>query len=118
MHIYCFTTSGRKVEWMRDNPAVCVEIDDIVHNRQWETVIAFGQYEEIHESPGRETAVEHAWSLLQGRPNWWEPGYVRTVVGSSERPLEPIFFRITLGEMTGHRTAADISVPQAKSGAK
>lgn len=116
MHLYCFTTLGQKVEWMRANPMVCVEIDDIVHNRQWESVIATGRYEEMQESPGRETAIEHAWSLLQGRPNWWEPGYVKTVVGDTERPLEPIFFRISLGRITGHRAAADVDGPSARSG--
>src|ERR1035438_8576432 len=47
-----FTTPGQKVEWMRANPLVCVEVDKIVADDQWVSVIAFGRYEELPEDPG------------------------------------------------------------------
>lgn len=28
-HLYCFSTVGRKIEWMRKNPKVCVEVDEV-----------------------------------------------------------------------------------------
>src|ERR1022692_3412894 len=49
--LYGFTTPGQKVEWMRANPLVCVEVDEIVAYDQWVSVIAFGRYEELPETP-------------------------------------------------------------------
>jgi len=50
--LYGFTTPGQKVEWMRANPLVCVEVDEIAANDQWVSVIAIGRYEELPEIPG------------------------------------------------------------------
>jgi nitroimidazol reductase NimA-like FMN-containing flavoprotein (pyridoxamine 5'-phosphate oxidase superfamily) len=49
--LYGFTTPGQKVEWMRTNPLVCVEVDEIVTLDQWVSVIVFGRYEELPQTP-------------------------------------------------------------------
>jgi len=33
----------------------------------------------------------------------WEPGYVKTILHGTERPLVPVFNRIDIGHITGHR---------------
>src|SRR5580700_4256028 len=38
--IYLFATFGKKIEWMRENPKVCVEIEEVAANSQWVSVIA------------------------------------------------------------------------------
>jgi hypothetical protein len=48
--LYGFTTPGQKVEWMRANPLVCVEVDRIAAYDQWVSVIAFGRFEELPET--------------------------------------------------------------------
>jgi nitroimidazol reductase NimA-like FMN-containing flavoprotein (pyridoxamine 5'-phosphate oxidase superfamily) len=50
-HLYSFATIGKKIEWMRLNPLVCVEIDDIVNDHEWESVVLSGRYEEIADTP-------------------------------------------------------------------
>jgi uncharacterized protein len=50
--LYGFTTPGQKIEWMRANPLVCVEVDDVTAYDQWVSVIAIGRFEELTESPG------------------------------------------------------------------
>jgi nitroimidazol reductase NimA-like FMN-containing flavoprotein (pyridoxamine 5'-phosphate oxidase superfamily) len=50
--LYGFTTPGQKVEWMRANPLVCVELDEVAAYDQWVSVIATGRYEELPEAPG------------------------------------------------------------------
>jgi uncharacterized protein len=37
--LYCFSTLGRKIEWMRENPLVCVEVDEIVAHDNWVSVL-------------------------------------------------------------------------------
>ena len=53
---YGFTTPGQKVEWMRANPLVCVEVGDVAAYDQWVSVIATGRYEELPESPASDGA--------------------------------------------------------------
>ena len=54
--LYGFTTPGQKVEWMRTNPLVCVEVDEIATYDQWVSVIVFGRYEELPEAPASQGA--------------------------------------------------------------
>jgi nitroimidazol reductase NimA-like FMN-containing flavoprotein (pyridoxamine 5'-phosphate oxidase superfamily) len=54
--LYGFTTPGQKIEWMRANPLVCVEVDEIAADDQWVSVIVFGRYEELPESCASESA--------------------------------------------------------------
>jgi uncharacterized protein len=39
--LYSFTTVGQKIEWMRANPLVCVEADEVVSSQEWLSVVVF-----------------------------------------------------------------------------
>jgi nitroimidazol reductase NimA-like FMN-containing flavoprotein (pyridoxamine 5'-phosphate oxidase superfamily) len=101
--LYSFSTHGQKIAWMRSNPLVCVETDDIETPQKWTSVVVFGRYEELPDTPEFEASRRSAYALLQQRPQWWEPGYVRTVLHGAERPLELVYFRIQIGAVSGHR---------------
>jgi len=49
--IYSFATIGKKIEWMRANPLVCVEADEIVSRHKWQTVVIFGRFQELPDTP-------------------------------------------------------------------
>jgi uncharacterized protein len=102
-YIYGFTTAGQKIEWMRTNPKVCLEIDDEISHNQWQSIIVFGRYEELPDVPKYEAARVKAHELLQKHVMWWEPAYV----GAAHRDLPhsdiPIFYRLRIDRMTGHR---------------
>ena len=57
---YGVTTPGQKIEWMRANPRVCVEVDDVAAHDRWVSAIVFGRYEELPDTPGRDDAVLRA----------------------------------------------------------
>jgi uncharacterized protein len=101
--IYSFSTVGKKIEWMRANPLVCVEADEIVSRHEWQTVVIFGRYQELPDTPEfhRTRAVAH--ELLAKTAMRWEPGYVKTLHKGEERRLEPIYFRISINEISGHQ---------------
>lgn len=105
--LYAFATVGRKIEWMRGNPAVCVQVDRIAALNDWRSVVMFGTYEEIPSDAAHERQRNEAWEVLRGRANWWEPAYTRTIGEKGERGLEPIYFRIHVETMTGHRMTPD-----------
>ena len=40
--LYGYATLGQKIEWMRQNPLVCLEMDEFIDEDQWASVIVFG----------------------------------------------------------------------------
>lgn len=103
-HIYSVTTFGQKIEWMRSNPLVCLEIDDRTSHHHWMSVIVSGRFEELPQAPGYEDARAHALEVLQKREMWWQTAYVAR---DDRRPHPPIFYRIHIVQMTGHRATPD-----------
>src|SRR5579862_6092300 len=49
-YLYSFANVGKRIEWMRANPLVCVEVEDIVTRREWRTVVIFGKYQELPDT--------------------------------------------------------------------
>lgn len=47
-YLYSHSRDGKKILMMRDNPRVCVEVEDVRNLFQWRSVIAWGTYEELH----------------------------------------------------------------------
>jgi hypothetical protein len=134
--LYGFTTSGQKIEWMRANPLVCVEVDEIVAADQWVSVIGMGRYTELPETTGSEGVRlraqerpqddrryrewdqegcederDRAWQALKSiHPLWWEPGctaWAARVHRDPAAPLVLIYFRISLDQITGHKATRD-----------
>ena len=99
--LFAFSTVGQKIRWMRDNPRVCLEFEHLAGAQDWATVLIDGVFEELPETEEFEAVRQRAYDLLQRRPNWWEPGYVRTVLRDGERPLYPLFFCIQIKAISG-----------------
>ena len=66
-HFYAFSTLGQKIEWMRANPLVCVEVDDIKNQFEWTSFIIFGRYEELPDTPEFASERTRAYELLSRR---------------------------------------------------
>jgi len=105
-YLYGFTTVGQKIEWMRSNPLVCLEIDEIIDENQWISIIVFGRYEELADMPKYAKARVRAHAFLQKRAVWWEPAYMSDEHRDQPHSLTPIFYRIHIKKMTGHRAAS------------
>lgn len=95
--VYSFALPGQKIDWMRINPRVCLEMDDVPQPDQWTSVIAEGRYEELSSGPDREQAHE----LLQRRPMWWQPGAAPRPQTHARAQAEPIFYRIQVERISG-----------------
>ena len=104
--VYSFSTIGQKVHWMRENPLVCLEVDDIQDRNHWQTVVIFGRYEEIQDSPEEAEARQRAEALFQQRIEWWLPAAAK--VGSRQRHAV-VVYRIQIDRITGRRAARDTS---------
>jgi uncharacterized protein len=92
--VVAVTTEGRKTAMLRQNPRVCVEVDeyDADGRGSWRSVIAQGRYEELAGAD-----VEPALALLRER-------FARTAGRPAEpRPPAPnvVVLRIRLAEISG-----------------
>ena len=112
-HIYAFTTLGQKVEWMRTNPLVCVEVDERTAHDEWQSIVVFGHYEELPDLPEYEAARVKAHELLGKHAMWWEPAYVGAMHRALPHSDTPIFYRIKIDSMTGHRARPNQDPPES-----
>ena len=100
--IYAFSTIGQKIDWMRENPKVCLEVEEIEDKDHWTTVVAFGMYQEIHQAPEEAEARRRAERLFQDRREWWLPAAAR--VTSGERH-EMVVYRVQFERLTGRHAS-------------
>ena len=100
--LYVFSTFGKKIEWMRANPKVCVEIEEKVGESEWISVLVNGLYEELAE-PQFTQERTHARQLLGKKHHWWLNAMAERRVGSEDQQVEPLFFRIHVDLATGLR---------------
>lgn len=108
-HLYGFTTVGQKIEWLRANPQVCLEIDELIGPDQWMSVIVFGRYEELPDEPQYQAMRIKAHQLfLRQRAMWWEPAYMSDAHRDVSHSILPVFYRIQIRQMTGHRATPDM----------
>jgi nitroimidazol reductase NimA-like FMN-containing flavoprotein (pyridoxamine 5'-phosphate oxidase superfamily) len=111
LDFYGFTTPGLKVEWMRTNPLVCVEMDEIEHDNKWLSIVALGHYEELPDDvTGKDFAGNYerqmAYQVLQARATWWEPAVTIHAQKNPAQPSVPIFYKIRIDNLTGHRATS------------
>jgi nitroimidazol reductase NimA-like FMN-containing flavoprotein (pyridoxamine 5'-phosphate oxidase superfamily) len=101
--VYLFSMPGQKIEWMRNNPRVCLEIDSVKSLSDWTSIVVFGRYEELPDTPDFQRERRRAHELLRNRPMWWQPGSVVVTNHADSRDFTPVFYRINIDSLTGHR---------------
>ena len=102
--LYGYSTLGQKINWMRVNPLVCLEFEELTSHRQWATLIVSGEYEELPDTSENAYARNVAERLFQRHPVWWEPASVPL---AGRPPRERILFRIVISHMSGRRAAPE-----------
>ncbi|MER8822973.1 pyridoxamine 5'-phosphate oxidase family protein [Mesorhizobium sp. M0991] len=100
-HLYAFSMPGKKVDWMRANPLVCVQVDERGQGRAWRSVIVDGVYEELPDRIGYKVQRDHAWSVLSKHIDWWEPGALKPVTPPVSDSTPHVFFRIIIKQASG-----------------
>jgi nitroimidazol reductase NimA-like FMN-containing flavoprotein (pyridoxamine 5'-phosphate oxidase superfamily) len=103
-HLYGFSTPGQKIEWMRANPLICLEVDERTSPDDWMSVVVAGRYQELPDTPEFAADRAQAQQALQKHASWWQ---YASVPGAEWRrkggPFTPIFYRIHVDKLTGHR---------------
>ena len=99
--VYSFSTLGQKIDWMRENPKVCIEVDEMVDQFNWTSVLAFGRYEEISDARHDEDLRRQATALFEHRANWWFPALGK--LASGEEHHSTVVYRILIDRLSGRR---------------
>ena len=112
--IYIFSTFGKKIEWMRKNPKVCLQADEIGNRSNWTSVVVTGTYLELNVPQYHTAQREHARERLAAQcSEWWRI----PLSGARDRALvssmETVFFRIDIKSISGLRAVPEAGEPAA-----
>ena len=100
--LYVFSTLGKKIEWMRQNPKVCLQADEIGSTSNWTSVVVNGSYLELSE-PQFTAEKERAKEKLGQSSSWWVAPMAQRRQQTSDSDILPIFFRIDVESISGLR---------------
>ena len=92
-NIYIHTLPGKKLDALRANPRVCLQVDEIKDPYNWRSVIAYGTFEEVSNEETRENVLTKLYSRLPHMT----PVESRLVKGMTGT----IVFRVKVEEVTG-----------------
>jgi nitroimidazol reductase NimA-like FMN-containing flavoprotein (pyridoxamine 5'-phosphate oxidase superfamily) len=84
------------------SPKVCLQADEIGNRSNWLSVVVTGTYLELPE-PQYTAQREHALEQLDQYSEWWRNPLAERRERTSDLSIEPVFFRIDIGSMSGLR---------------
>lgn len=90
--IYAHSGPGRKIQIMRANPLVTIEVDEATAPDRWRSVVAEGTYEELRDDDARASALKIVYPAPHAVP---------------DLPSDTIIFRIRLTAKSGRYEIPD-----------
>jgi nitroimidazol reductase NimA-like FMN-containing flavoprotein (pyridoxamine 5'-phosphate oxidase superfamily) len=107
-HLYGFATMGQKIEWMRSNPLVCVQAEEVLNDTEWSSVVVSGHYEEFPDTPEYAERRQKAQLLLEKfRSLWWQKGFAAAQTRQRFDRDITLFFCVHIDEISGRRASSD-----------
>lgn len=102
--VYGHTTEGLKMELLRKNPQCCFEVDEIKSIANWQSVIAWGRFEELQGAEAAKAIEKISTKLMPMLPG--ETSYASRMGPTSSSRISTqlgnsIIYRILLTEKTG-----------------
>jgi uncharacterized protein len=103
--VYGHSSVGMKVRMMRENPHVCFEVDRVISQSNWQSVIAWGTYEELDADEamtGLEQLLRRLGPLVLGSAGLWSDALSAPLVNLAHQISQHgVMYRIRLTERTG-----------------
>ncbi len=102
-YIYGQTNDGQKLEIVRKNPLVCFETDTMTDMANWQSVLAYGIFEELKGDDGdkaRRILFNRVFSLMTTSAIH---GHEHDEAGTTDdsNRVKQILFRISISKLTG-----------------
>jgi nitroimidazol reductase NimA-like FMN-containing flavoprotein (pyridoxamine 5'-phosphate oxidase superfamily) len=106
--LYGFATMGQKIEWMRSNPLVCVQAEEVLNDTEWSSVVVSGHYEEFPDTPEYADRRQRAQSsLAKLRSLWWQKGFAAAQTRQRVDRDATLFFCVRIDEISGRCASPD-----------
>lgn len=106
--LYSFTELGKKIEMMRKNPKVCVQVEQVKAHDHWDSAICWGTFDEITDAEEKQRVkLLLADQFAQGEAGG--DSVVSPLVSrlhETDTHREPILYKITIEKKTGRREKA------------
>ena len=104
--LYVLSTVGQKIAWMRQNPKVCLQADEIADRSNWVSVVLTGTYVELR-GPDHFSEKERARKLLAHASQWWLTPLAERREQAGDLAVEPVLFRIQIDSVSGLRAVPE-----------
>jgi len=102
-HLYALSFEGMKLDIMRKNPKVCFQVDTMKDMANWQSVIAWGNFEELKDKEEREKGLQilinRSLPLISSVTTHLSPMW--PFVNGDLNSIKGVVFRIFLEEKTG-----------------
>ena len=100
--LYAMSMLGQKVHWMRENPKVCLEVEEITDTNHWTTILVFGRYHELDRTAADREARSRAEHGFLQRKESWLPAAAHV---PSREHGHMVVYSILIDRLTGRRAA-------------
>jgi len=102
--VYAHSAAGMKIDMMRQNPEVCFQVDNIRNMGSWQSVIAWGRFEEITDLEEKQCIMQkltdRIMNLMNIETNHPSHGITELESDIGTR-VELIVYKIVLTKKTG-----------------
>ncbi len=102
--LFGWTTPGKKVDMMRANPEVCIEVDDVKDLTDWQSVIVVGRFHALHgmdEARAMGLVIDKYGPVFAESETDARLGRQVTPARLDKEHLPPVVYRIEVLEMSG-----------------
>lgn len=100
--LYFFTSEGMKTQFIRSNPQVCLQVEEITDSTNWRSVMVVGQAIELTQAD----EMQRAMRLITERNPSLTPAISATQVDSMGRGVDIVLYRITPEIIDGRQTVS------------
>jgi nitroimidazol reductase NimA-like FMN-containing flavoprotein (pyridoxamine 5'-phosphate oxidase superfamily) len=102
--IYGQTNEGKKLDVLRKNPNVCFQVERMSNMRNWESVLVYGQFEELKDPEEIEMATNTLHDrffhlVTSGTTHGFNKG--ESVEVEDTNRLKQVLYKIKIERMTG-----------------
>ena len=100
--LYLLTTEGAKTRFIADNPEVCLQVEEVRSEGQWQSVMAFGPAEAVTQPEAMERAMG---IIAAGHPSL-QPALGQTQIDAWGRASRVALYRIRPHTIDGRKTVS------------
>ena len=108
--IYIYTNDGKKAEILRSNPHVCLQVEEVVDNGDWQSVVAEGTAERVTDNCEAESILQ----LMNSRLTTPTPAMGITWVNNWVSAKKEMIFKVRIETLSG-RTADKVDIAVASA---